>query len=372
MITQSNRWSPPERLVILCLLCVLISGCTITDTIGPGFTDYQSVIDDYASLYDIPGVLALVAQRDSVWTGASGVSNLDTGRAMGPADRFRVASITKTFTATVVLQLVEEGRLGLDDSIEFYLEQDIVDSISIIDGQAYGYLVTIRMLLNHRSGIYDFVDDDFYDLLYADPHRRWEPVELVRYAIRNGNALFVPDLIPANDYHYSNTNYILLGLIIEECTGEPFHQVLRERIYQRLGLDKTSLTEYEADPPGLVQGYDGDRNVSSFDFSFEWANAGIISTTEDVYTFLKALMSDQLFADPYTLEEMRNPNGYGLGLQATITSSGVSAYGHFGESLGFVSVMMYVPSKETYIIAAMNQRMANQADLYLDLLSLVP
>jgi len=356
---------------ILCLLNVFVSGCSITDSIGPGYTDYQSVIDGYASQYDIPGVLALVAQRDSVWTGASGVSNFDTGRAMRPTDKFRVASITKTFTATTILQLVEEARLELDDSIEFYLGPDIVDSISIIDGQTYGYLITIRLLLNHRSGIYDFVDDNFYDLLYADPHRRWEPMDLVHYAIRNGNALFIPDLIPANDYHYSNTNYVLLGLIIEECTGKPFHQVLRERIYQRLGLDSTSLAEYEADPPGLVQGYDGDRNVSSFDYGFEWANAGIISTTEDVYTFLKELMSDQLFAGPNTLEEMKNANGYGLGLQAISTTSGLLAYGHFGESLGFVSVMMYVPSEETYIIAAMNQRMTNQTDLYLDLLSLV-
>jgi D-alanyl-D-alanine carboxypeptidase len=265
----------------------------------------------------------------------------------------------------------EEGLLDLDDSVEFYLEQDIVDSISIIDGQSYGFLITVRMLLSHRSGVNDFADESFYNGLYANPGRYWNPEDLVRYAIRMGDALFIPDLIPANEYSYSNTNYILLGMIIEERTGRQFHQVLRERIYSRVGMADTYLAERQNIPPVIASGYDGDNDVSSFNYSFEWANAGIVSTTEDIHKFLNALMNGQLFSSSLTLSEMENPNGYGLGLQATVTTSGILGYGHFGESLGFVSFMMYLPSSNSYLVAAMNQRLGDEEGLYLDLLSVI-
>lgn len=353
------------------LLALELAGCTISDTTGPGYSDFQSVIDDYAAGYNIPGVLALVAQPESIWVGASGQSDRFTGRFMRPTDKFRAASLTKTFTATIVLQMTEEGLLDLDDSIEFYLEQDIVDSISIIDSQSYGFLITIRMLLSHRSGVNDFADESFYNRLYTNPGRYWHPEDLINYAIRMGDALFIPDLLPADEHSYSNTNYILLGMIIEERTGRQFQQVLRERIYNPVGMPNTYLAERENIPPEIASGYDGDNDVSSFNYSFEWANAGIVTTTEDTYRFLKALMNGQLFSSSSTLAEMENPNGYGLGLQATVTTSGVFGYGHFGESLGFVSFMMYLPSVNSYIIASMNQRLANEDALYLDLLSLI-
>ena len=352
------------------LLALALAGCTISDTTGPGYTDFQSVIDDYASGYDIPGVLALVAQPESLWVGASGQSDRFSGRLMRPTDKFRAASLTKTFTATVVLQMTEEGLLDLDDSIEFYLEQDIVDSISIIDGQSYVFLDTIRMLLSHRSGINDFANESFYTRLYASPGRYWYPRDLIHYAIKMGDALFIPDLIPANEYSYSNTNYILLGLIIEERTGREYHDVLRERIYDRVGMPNTYLAERENIPPVIASGYDGENDVSSFSYSFEWANAGIVTTIEDTYRFLNALMNAQLFSSSTTLAAMKNPHGYGLGLQATVTTSGTLGYGHFGESLGFVSFMMYIPSSNSYIVASMNQRLADEEGLYVDLLSL--
>ena len=363
----SKQWFMRGIFVVVLSLC----SCTISDTTGPGYTSFQSVIDDYAAGYDIPGVLALVARPESVWVGASGQSDRFTGRFMRSTDKFRAASLTKTFTATVILQMAEEGLLGLDDRIEFYLEQDIVDSICIIGDESYGFLITIRMLLSHRSGINDFADETFYARLYANPNRFWYPVDLVRYAIRMGDALFIPDLIPANEYSYSNTNYILLGMIIEERTGRPYHQVLRERIYDRVGMPNTYLAERENIPPTIASGYDGDNDVSSFNYSFEWADAGIVTTTEDASRFLNALMSGQLFSSPSTLAEMKNPNGYGLGLQARITTSGALGYGHFGESLGFVSFMMYVPSLNAYVVASMNQRLADEEALYVDLLSLV-
>jgi D-alanyl-D-alanine carboxypeptidase len=349
----------------------MVSGCTITDSSGPPITDYQSVIDWYAADTSIPGVVALVAQGDSIWAGASGDADL-YGGFMDPDDKMRMASLTKPFTATVILQMTEEGVLGLDESIVPFFDRDVVDSLVIIDGQSYGYRVTTRMLLSHRSGIYDYADADFYNLIRADPSRRWLPLELVQYAYRNGQPYFVPDAIPENDYGYSNTNYILLGMIAEQIDGKAFHQILRDRVLRPLSLSNTFLAEYEAIPPTVASGYDGDVDVSSYDYGFEWSSAGIVSTVGDVHTFLDALMDGRLFMHASTLETMRNPNGYGLGLAATVTSEGILGYGHVGQSLGFVSVMMYVPSKQAFVIASMNQRTADVTALYLDLLSLVP
>jgi len=360
----------PRSCLTVCLLGI-IAGCTITDTSGPPVTDYQSIIDWYAADSSIPGVVALVAQGDSIWAGASGDADL-SGRIMHPDDIVRIASLTKPFTATVILQMTEAGVLGLDESIVPFFDRDVVDSLVIIDNLSYGYRVTIRMLLSHRSGIYDYADEGFYDLIGENPSRRWLPIELVQYAYRNGQPYFVPDAIPENDYGYSNTNYILLGMIAEQIDGRAFDQIVRDRVLRPLGMSKTFLAEYEAIPPTIASGYDGEVDVSSYDYSFEWSSAGLVSTVGDLHTFLDALMDGRLFVNASTLDAMRNPDGYGLGLAASVTSDGMLGYGHFGQSLGFVSVMMYVPSRQAYVIAAMNQRTADAAAVYLDLLSLVP
>jgi D-alanyl-D-alanine carboxypeptidase len=253
-----------------------------------------------------------------------------------------------------------------------FFDRDVVDSLVVIDGQSYGHRVTIRMLLSHRSGIYDYADEGFYDLIRANPSRRWLPPELIQYAYRNGVPYFVPDAIPPNDYGYSNTNYILLGMIAEQIDGRQFHQILRDRIVRPLGLTDTFLGGYETIPPTMADGFDGGVDVSSYDYGFEWSSAGLVSTVGDLYTFLDALMAGRLFTRSSTLDEMKNPDGYGLGLATTVTPEGILGYGHFGQSLGFVSVMMYVPSRQAFVIASMNQRTADAAALYLDLLSLNP
>lgn len=352
-------------------LLATIAGCTITDTSGPPLADYESVIDWYAADPSIPGVVALVAQGDSVWIGARGDSHLST-RLMRVDDKVRIASLTKPFTATVLLQMHEEGVLGLDESIVPFFDRAVVDSLVIVDGLSYGARITIRMLLGHRSGVRDFADQRFYDLVRTNPTRRWLPIELVQYAYRAGPPYFVPDAVPANEYGYSNTNYILLGMIAEQIDGRPFHQLLRDRILRPLGLHDTFMAEYEAIPPTIAAGYDGSVDVSSYDYSFEWSSAGVVSTVGDVDRFLSALMSGALFRQTSTLEMMKNPNGYGLGLAASVAAGGTIGYGHFGQSLGFSSVMMYVPSRHATIIASANQRTADISSLYADLLSLVP
>lgn len=347
---------------------LVLGGCTISDSTGPFISDYQSAIDWYTSDPSIPGAVALVARGDSIWSGGSGYASL-AGGAMGPSDKVRIASLTKPFTATVILQMTEEGRLSLDETIVPFFDRTIIDSLAILDGQSYGHRITIRMLLSHRSGVYDYADDAFYEVLRADPHRRWSPIDLVRYAIRNGQAYFIPDVLPSNEYGYSNTNYILLGMIAEQIEGRAFHHVVRDRILRPLGLSDSFLAEYETIPPPLASGYDGSTDVSSNDYSFEWSSSGIVGTVGDLHRFMDALMDGRLFQNPSTLEEMKNPMGYGLGL-ATVEAGGIVGYGHFGQSLGFVSVMVYVPSRDACIIAAMNQRTANIVSLYLDLLSL--
>ncbi len=346
-----------------------IAGCTISDGTGPAPMDYQSLIDLYAADSAIPGVVALVARGDSVWSGASGDAEL-SGRLMTTHHKVRIGSLTKTFTATIVLQMVEEGVLGLDETIVPFFDWALVESLVVIDGQSYGHRVTIRMLLSHRSGIPDYADEGFSHLIHANPLRRWEPLDLVRYAYRHGRPPCIPDALPANEIAYSNTNYILLGMIVEQLEGRPFHLVLRYRILNPLRLQDTFLAEYEPIPSPLAHGYDGNTDVSWYDYSFEWASAGLVSTVGDVRRFMSALMGGELFRSPSTLETMKNPNGYGLGLASAVSADGAVGFGHLGQSLGFVAVMMHVPSRQTTVVAAMNQRSADIARLYFDLLSM--
>ncbi|MBN1426144.1 beta-lactamase family protein [Candidatus Fermentibacteria bacterium] len=351
------------------LLILGQSGCTISDTTDPPISDFQSAIDWYTADSTIPGAVALVSRGDDVWSGGSGYASL-SGEIMNPFVKVRIASLTKLFTATVILQMAEEGRLGLDETIVPFFERGIIDSLVILDGQSYGHRITIRMLLSHRSGVYDYADEEFYELLRADPTRRWQPLDLVRYAINSGQPYFVPDVLPPDEYGYSNTNYIMLGKIAEQIDGRAYHHLVRDRILIPLSLSSTFLAEYEAIPPPLAAGYDGASDVSSYDYSFEWASSGLVGTVGNLHEFMDALMGGRLFQNTSTLEEMKSPGGYGLGLATIITGDGVVGYGHFGQSLGFVSVMAYVPSRDACIIASMNQRTANIVSLYLDLLSL--
>ncbi len=251
------------------------------------------------------------------------------------SDRFRVGSITKTFVAVVVLQLVGEHRLKLDDTVEQWLPGLVPD----------GGRITVRQLLGHTSGLADYSDDpDFLRRTLAQPRRHWTPRELVGVALALG-----PVARPGERFAYASTNYVLLGMVVERATRISLERQLRSRIFAPLGLHDTSFApgrpiqgrDAHGYAPSVYDGIVGSlttaRDRSTVSTWWVWAAGSIVSTAPDLSRFLGAVVEGRLLP-PRLLELMRPAPGarYGLGLAAFRTPCG-TAIGHTGALLGTVS-----------------------------------
>jgi len=311
----------------------------------------------------MPGIAVAVEQKGKLtYSGAAGVSSIERKIPVKPNDRFRIYSITKTFTATIVFQLVDEGILTLDDTVAMWLDEPEVGRIPNVER------ATIRQVLNHTSGIYDFGDDDdspFWDDAFlgaeADWTKIWTLPELLAYADPANHA---PYFAPGEGYHYSNTNYLLLGMIIEKATGKDFGKELQRRILTPLGLNDTFFATGGTLPDGVVDGYqlldDQLVNVSAINLSWVWAAGGIVSTTTDLLRFACATISGELlspasFKEMFTFVPSENPNlKFGNGLYLDDTSNG-TLIGMDGGSAGFNANMMWLPDEEVTVVVLVNR-----------------
>ncbi|UZQ52793.1 serine hydrolase [Trichothermofontia sichuanensis B231] len=274
--------------------------------------------------------LSVVTPDGSFWHGASGFSDAETGQQMRPDDRLEIASATKPFVAVTVLQLVQEGKLSLDDSLSKWLP-------NVAQRLDNGNRATIRQLLNHTSGIVDYLDA-FVSAVFVDPElqtKRWTAEQVLTYAYGKNS-----DETPGQ-YAYSNTNYVLLGLIIEKATGNSLAQQIRQRILQPLGMQNTFYAPQENVTGGYAPNYislegtpiELDTQVNP---TLLGAGAsGIVSTTADMSRFMQALKEGELLP-PALFQQMREdgiPNQelrYGLGI-FTYTQTGVGTIvGHNG------------------------------------------
>ncbi|GIH61241.1 serine hydrolase domain-containing protein [Microbispora siamensis] len=288
------------------------------------------------------GAVAAIAEvRDgsTTWRGASGRARIDRPQPARADGRFRAGSVTKSFTATVVLQLVGEGKLELSDSVEQWLPGLV--------GQ--GGTITVRNLLQHTSGIPEYATGLFdEDGVLKDRYRTWTARELVERAEEH------PHEFPAGTrFGYSNTNYIVLGMLIERVTGRPYASEIRERILRPLGLGHTLLPGTSPEVPGAhphayVRVVEGGEvvpvDVTRFNATVAGAAGSIISTTADLNRFYRALLGGELLG-PALLKEMKDPGGameYGLGLEVASLPCGV-AYGHGGGTNGYSTVAFSSP-----------------------------
>jgi D-alanyl-D-alanine carboxypeptidase len=304
------------------------------------------------------GATAAISTPDGSWFGASGLANLRTGLAIQPDDLFQIGSITKPFVSTVVLQLFESDQLSLDDPLTRWLPPDLVRPIP------NGNQITIRQLLNHTSGIPDYVPI----LLGTGVNlfREWQPQELIELI-----GAQTAEFVPGADWSYSNTNYILLGLIIEQVTGNPIATEIRSRILEPLNLKHTFFAGAETGPES-VSGYwdvnnDGRLDdVSNLSLSWAWSSGALVSNTKDLLRFSRALFNGELL-QPNTLEQMLTfvtPirsnafSGYGLGIARLKTSEG-TFYGHTGLTLGFRSSLWYEPETQLIYTDLQNTRRFN-------------
>jgi len=285
----------------------------------------------------VPGAIGLARHGRQVTVTASGLANVATQTPMAAGDRVRVGSVTKTFVATVVLQLVTEHVLSLGDTLNRWLP-------GLVPG---GGSITIKELLQHTSGIYSYTNDPgFLRALLADPTRVWRPTELVRIAVAHP-----PLFPPGTSFAYSNTDYVLLGMIIQAATGHPVGQELQARIFRPLGLRDTYLpyanphlrTPYAH---GYLLGQPGTTGPADTTvFSPSWAGAagGIVSTAANLARFSTALLTGKLLPAA-RLQQMLTTTpipggqgvGYGLGIQSVPLPCG-TAWGHQGSFFGYFS-----------------------------------
>ncbi|MFE9659752.1 serine hydrolase [Streptomyces sp. NPDC005955] len=290
-----------------------------------------------------PGVTAQVRDRAGDWQAAVGVGDLRTGRPRDADDRYRIGSVTKTFVATVLLALEAEGRIDLDDTVERWLP-DLVRG-----GGHDGRQITVRQLLNHTSGVRNYTaDPEFRRWHFQDPgfstHRfdTLAPRALVRTAL-SGPAAFAPGAT----WGYSNTNYVLAGLVIEAVTGRPYGEAVRDRIIRPLGLRATSVPGTDPHVPGPSgRGYGrlsdhpgatSVHDVTLLNPSMAYAAGEMISSSADLTRFFAALLhGDLLPARQLAAMTTTVPTGlpsrsrYGLGIASVPTGCGLWLWGHGG------------------------------------------
>jgi D-alanyl-D-alanine carboxypeptidase len=289
-----------------------------------------------------PGATALVREDHAVKQAASGVADLRTGRRMRPGLTYRAGSVTKPFVATVVLQLVGEGRLSLSDTVQRWLPEIL----------PYGDQVTVRQLLNHTSGIPDNVIEPLV-ILYTVPggrFRAWTPRELVALIADQP-----PRFPPGTAFEYSNTDYVLAGMIVEAATGRKLGQELTRRIIRPLRLRDTYFPINRPTIPGPnPRGYSIDPfaqepgpllDFTVYNPSLAWGAGNLISDLADLQRFFRALLGGRLLPAKL-LAEMTTPVdtpqpglGYGLGLTVIETPSG-RLVGHDGAIPGFLNIVL--------------------------------
>lgn len=328
--------------------------------------ELQALLDAAVADSEIPGVtLSVRLPGGAIWTGASGLADRDEGAAMTPDTRVRIGSLSKMFTAVVALQLAEEGAIELDAPVATWLPGLLPDGDSI----------TVRQLLQHTSGLYDYLEDRrFVALAYAEPEREWAPQELVDYANQ-----FPLSFAPGEEgaWDYSNTNFVVLGMLIERVAGNPLAAELDARIFTPLGLDDTYAVPPESVDGPQARGYSRSEDREEVSLSFAFGTANLVTTADDLRRFGEALFDGELLA-PATMEQMRALVGgkgqydmpelqYGLGLMANRLPVGPArdggeraaedgaVLGHIGGINGFRSALWYAPERDILIALSVNQ-----------------
>ncbi|MFE6497269.1 serine hydrolase domain-containing protein [Streptomyces sp. NPDC057748] len=297
----------------------------------------QEILQRLTTADGAPGALVEARDRRGSTVLTSGVADVRSQAPLHRESRFRIGSMTKMFTATTMLQLVGEHRVRLDAPVERYLP-------GVVRGHGNdGRKITVRQLLQHTSGLPDFLDHLKPQEVVADPLVRYDPRDLVDMALKYPRVFE-----PGTDWDYSNTNYLLAGLIIEKVTGHTYAREVRERIIEPLHLRETSVPRGSAIPRPHPRGYAQPGqdvpllDITEVDPSVGGAAGGMISSGTDLNRFLGALLRGDLLHPAELREMMRtrdtgNEDGraYGLGLESRPLPGGGLYWGHAGDFLGF-------------------------------------
>jgi D-alanyl-D-alanine carboxypeptidase len=329
---------------------------------------FQKVLDNGIKRYNVRGVsAAIVFDTDSLWVGASGISH-DT-ITMKPDMLFSIGSITKNFVATLTLKLVEKGTLSLEDKLSKWLP-------------AYPYVdsnITIRQLLNHTSGIYMFWNnDDLWAALKADRNRIWTPEEVMEY-------IKEPHFSAGESWRYSNTNYLLMAMIIEKATGASLSLEIKDYLLKPQKLQNfyiwltDSIPENQAHVFGdNFQFGDPEKDLTflprASHESITFGSSGIVTTALDLAKWCQTLFEGNVLSEKSMNEMLNfiefrpqyNMSGYGLGVQKfrSKQSHGEKAIGHGGGNIGSATNMIYLPDYHTSVVVMVNAFPTNSVDYF--------
>lgn len=301
----------------------------------------------------VPGALVGIRSPDGEYVKAFGVADTVTGSPMKADFYSRIGSVTKTFTATAVLQLVDDGKVRLDDPIAAY-----------VDAVPNGQHITVRQLADMRSGLVDYSKTEpFQAAVTADPRRTFTPHELLRWAF-DRQAHFAP----GQRLDYSNTNYILLGLLVEKVSGQALPDYLETHILEPLALSHTSFPDGRPFPEPHPHGYTDSPDstgtpvdATDWSASFTWAAGAMVSTLGDMHTWLPALATGTLLSPQLQQQRLRttaepgSPAGFGYGIGIFTVAGWV---GHNGSVPGYQTVAMYLPSRQMSLVVMINTDIA--------------
>lgn len=326
--------------------------------------ELQMKLDEWHKAGKFPGATVGVAMADGTSFGlAVGYSDRDTKTPMKSNDRMLAGSVGKTFAAATALQLVTEGKIGLDDRIEKYFGKE-----PWFERLPNSKDITVRQLMNHTSGLvrYEF-KETFTKALTADPMKVWTPEERLAYLFDEK-----PPFEAGKGWDYSDTNYIVLGMIIEKVTGRKFFEEANKRVIKKLKLSDTIPQEGPV-MKGVVQGYAGPNNpfggkdamIENGKFvvnpQLEWTGGGYASTSENLARWAKAMYEGKAF-DASLLQQMLDgvaapmlgrETKYGLGVIIRKTQAGTS-YGHSGFFPGYMTDVMYFPEQKIAVAVQVN------------------
>lgn len=297
---------------------------------------------------------------------AVGTKNRSSNQPVHINSQYHAASVGKTMCAAVYGMLADEGTINFDDQINAWLDADILKGLFVIDGTDYSGQVTIRHLLSHTSGVNDYFEGPvtsgkpMLELITSDPDLTFGPEALIAFTRDNQD----PVGRPGQQFYYSDTGYILLGLILEAIESKPYADILEQRIFEPLGMKDSYLMFYNDEPSDIVGIYINGIDYSGRNaLSVDWAGGGVVTTMNDLLTFMRALEDGALMSDD-VYEQMtdftqRYEQGiyYGMGMMyfdfselsfLLQLSSITDVYGGVGATGTYV---LYDKEQDTYFIA---------------------
>ncbi|RYD83454.1 MAG: class A beta-lactamase-related serine hydrolase [Sphingobacteriales bacterium] len=346
---------------------------TIEDSVHhPRAKEFQAVLDKYVKL-GLPGISVTIRDSSGLWRGSAGMADIVKNTKFTPCTVAKTASLTKIMIAALTMKLVEDGTLNLDDKISKWIPQDIISKIENADK------ATLRNLLNHTTGIYDHITgSDFYLAVLNHPDRKWKQEELLEFVYGK------PAAYPFGEANYSNTNTLLVSMILDKASGRNHGDLLKERIFEPLGMNNTFYYYYQDLPKnGIAQGYfdlynnNTLVNVSNYNTGSGNGYTGVYSNVIDLQVFIEALFKSKTLLKQSSLNEMmkfastvefHKYLGMGMIKDYIYDEEFVPgeyaydhklkpdeyAYGHRGRDLGYSADMFYFPVKGITLAALVN------------------